>query len=111
MHLNTEIAFDLMEGRLEQILTQQWAKHLLSCNPCSEEMDQWSSLRVALKRPNLQNAPASMLNSAVALFQPAAKTEQRSRIRQVIASLAFDSFTQPAFAGARGQTATRQVVL
>src|SRR5262245_18548167 len=35
----------------------------------------------------------------------------RTTIRQVVASLIYDSFAQPAFAGARGQQSSRQVVL
>jgi hypothetical protein len=34
-----------------------------------------------------------------------------SRVRSVLASLVFDSFMQPAFAGARGKASARQLVM
>src|SRR5205823_3417248 len=107
----TETAFDLMEGRLDQTLVQEWTGHLTSCSQCSTEIDAWKLLRTSLKRPHLESAPKSLLDSAAAIFQTPKKTTERSSIRQVIASVLFDSFSQPAFAGARGETATRQVVL
>jgi hypothetical protein len=110
MHLDLEIAFDLMEMRLEKALHEQWTNHLTSCVQCAEQMERFRTLRMSLKRAHLQNAPEFLLQSAVELFQPPAQTEQRSGVRQIIASLFFDSYAQAAPAGARGETATRQVV-
>src|SRR5262249_35855746 len=56
-------------------------------------------------------APQSMLDSAVALFQPTTAEPRTSGFRRLIAQISFDSLTEPAFAGARGATAARQVVL
>ena len=111
MHINTETAFDLLEGRLENALARHWNDHLASCTLCANELDAFKSFRESLKRPHLESAPDRMLSSAVSLFQPPRTAAEPSRLRRVFANLTFDSFAQPAFAGARGETATRQVVL
>ncbi len=111
MHLNIETALDLMEGRLETTLEHQWTSHLASCIECEKQMEEWQALRLSLKRPHLESAPELLLKSAAALFQPPARTAERMGLRQIIATVLYDSFAQPSFAGARGATATRQVVL
>ena len=111
MHIDSEMALDFLDGRLEKTLELQWIGHLESCSECSAEINIWFGFRESLKRPHLESAPPSMLASAVALFQPQGGVEARSSIRQVIATLFYDSFAQPAFAGARGRTTNRQVVM
>jgi len=111
MHIDTETALDLLEGRLENALTRQWNDHLATCSMCSSELDAFQSFTESLKRPHLENAPEGMLSSAVSLFQKPRNASEPSRIRRVLANLTFDSFAQPAFGGARGETATRQVIL
>src|SRR5437868_7679396 len=104
MHINLEIAFDLMEGRLEQVVESQLNEHLSSCDQCSTDMQDWRAFRMSLKRQHLESAPKTMVASALALFQAPKKAEERKTIRQVLATLRFDSFVQPAFAGVRGET-------
>jgi hypothetical protein len=111
MHINSEIALDFVERRLEKTLELQWSGHLESCSECCTEMNAWRGFRESLKPSHLESAPPSMLASAVALFQPQRRVEARRSIRRVIATLFYDSFAQPAFAGARGAATTRQVVM
>jgi hypothetical protein len=111
MHINTETALDLLEGRLENALARQWHDHLASCSLCGSEVDKIQSFSESLKRPHLESAPEGMVSSAVSLFKIPHNVSEPSRIRRVLANLTFDSFAQPAFAGARGEAATRQVVL
>ena len=60
-----------------------------------------------LKRAHLENAPQSLLRNVEHMFD-----EQPLTVRRVLASLVFDSFAQPALAGARGGApASRQMVL
>jgi hypothetical protein len=106
-----ETAFDLMDGRLTKLAEAEWAKHLSSCADCVAVQEDWRVLRYGLKRSHLQDAPPSMLDAARSLFQKAPVATERLGIRQILANLVFDSFTQPAFAGARGATGTRQMVL
>jgi hypothetical protein len=111
MHLDTETAFDLVDGRLEAKAAADWATHLSTCPDCLALHDGSRAFRTTLKRSHLENAPEHLLHSARALFRAAAATERRAGIRQILATLAFDTFQQPAFAGARGASATRQLVL
>jgi hypothetical protein len=111
MHLDTETAFDLVDGRLGAIASADWAKHFTACPDCLALQEGTRALRTTLKRSHLENAPDHLVHSARALFRPAAATEPRAGIKQILATLTFDSFQQAAFAGARGATATRQLVL
>ncbi len=111
MHLKRETALDLIEGRLLKQLTQQWMGHLATCSRCATEVERCRALLTSLKRSHLQSAPDSLLESVIALYQRPAERAQRSSIRQVIASLIYDSFSHPAFAGARGEAAARHAVL
>jgi hypothetical protein len=71
--------------------------------------DPLSELHLLLKRANLENAPQSLLRTAEGMFSPPAA---KPTIRQVLASMVFDSFAQPALAGARGASSmSRQMVL
>jgi hypothetical protein len=69
-----------------------------------------SDLPLLLKRVNLESAPQSLQRSAEGMFDQ--RVEKPLTIRQVLASLVFDSFAQPALSGARGGAAiSRQMVL
>ena len=114
MHLNSEILIDLVEGRLETAAQQEWLQHTANCPACATELRSWQDLSLALRRSHLSSASDELLEKARAMFErPAqvAANPAKGVLRQILASLVFDSFTQPAFAGARGQAAARQVVM
>jgi len=114
MHLDTETLIDLMEGRLEKATEQEWLKHTGSCSRCSTEMQSWQDLSLALKRSHLYSASDALLEKAHAVFRPTVQpvgSPEKNSLRQVLATLVFDSLTQPAFAGARGEASARQVVM
>jgi len=111
MHLNSELALDLTEGRLERTMEDQWTVHVADCLTCSAELNRWKTLRPYLNRSHLQNAPESVLQSAYALFPARQQQQERPNLRQVVAELFYDSLLQPAFAGARGEISARHVVL
>src|SRR5262245_28096329 len=114
MHLDIETAIDLMEGRLDKATEQEWLQHTDSCPKCLAELQSWQNLSLALRRSNLSSASDALLEKAHSLFEAPAKSAAspaKEGLRQVLATLVFDSFAQPAFAGARGQTGTRQVVM
>ena len=98
MHLNSEAMIDVIEGRSEN-------SHLEECPDCSRQLGEWKQLLSTLYRPRLQDAPAALLVKAYGIMEP------RPKFTEVLASMIFDSFTQPAFAGARGTGTARQVVL
>ncbi len=111
MHLNSEIAFDFIEVRLAKDQQTFWRKHLEACNECREDLGSWQKLVADLKRSHLRSASNQVLNQAIEFF-PRRREEGGSSIRSVIATLIFDSFRQPALAGARGPAAAaRQLVM
>jgi hypothetical protein len=111
MHLSPETALDLLEGRMDSVQDTLWREHLDVCRDCTQSVDQWKQFQIALTRPHLKSAPAHDLESAFRIF-PARPDEGVSKLRRVLAVLIFDSFFEPAPAGARGvSAAARQLVL
>jgi len=112
MHLSSEITLDFLERRLGGGQEDFWKQHLNNCEECRQEVDQWRVLHTAVKRPHLSSAPDPDLQKAIRIF-PHRPDEGGSRIRSVVAAIIFDSFTQPALAGARGSAAAsaRQLIM
>jgi hypothetical protein len=106
MHLNSEIAMELADGRMNRSDNHYWDKHLESCSACAAKLQVWSSLITSVARAHLVSAPDDILTSGKKVFQPAKAAEFRPSLRQIVASLVFDSFAQPATAAVRGQAAT-----
>jgi len=110
MHLSSEEALDIIEGRASDDQIRFWRNHVQNCPSCNQQLNDWEGIRSLLKREHLENAPESAIRIAGAILQ-APRTEERSGIRQVIASLVYDSFADPALAGARGTAAQHQFLL
>lgn len=110
MHLNSETALDLLEGRMAKDQAIFWQKHLEVCEDCTQDVGRWRQFGVDLKRAHLKSASDQDLEKALHLF-PYRPDESGSKIRSVVASLVFDSFLEPAFAGARGAATARQMVM
>ena len=62
----------------------------------------------ALKRENLESAPGPWLQER-SRFSSSCRLGKT--LREILASVVFDSFAQPAFAGARGGSGSRQFLL
>jgi hypothetical protein len=110
MHINPDTALDLIEGHGEPSQNEFWTAHMKTCTTCSEQMEEWRQMHSLLQRKHLTSAPPWVMNKAVGVFQSPA-THENTGIRRVIASIVFDSFSQPALAGARGAMDARQLVL
>ena len=111
MHISTEKAVELVDGRLEPAQVELWENHFATCGTCSKDVAEWRKLQADLTRSHLQDAPSSVLKRAFHIFSPA-PAPANAGLRRVVASVVFDSFQQPAFAGARGAAnAARQLVL
>jgi hypothetical protein len=108
MHLSAEVALDLIEKRASQDQVDFWNGHLLNCAGCTERLQAWQRICSLLKRENLESAPEFLIRAGEALFGPQAAGRS---LREVVASLMFDSFAQPALTGARGASAARQLLL
>jgi hypothetical protein len=111
MHLRREMALDFIEGRLVRQLSEELMTHLDDCPPCMDRVEDCQWLLASLKRPHLQNAPSPTLDSAVSLYQAPVERARRATLRQAIASLVFDSFSQPAPAGSRSLMVARHLVM
>ena len=110
MHLSSEEALDIIEGRASEDQGRFWRNHAQGCPSCDKQLSDWAKMSSLLKRENLESAPESSIRMAAALFQPT-EVEERAGVLQVIASLVFDSFSEPALAGARGSAAPHQFLL
>lgn len=99
MHLSSEAMIDVIES-------QSGNSHLEECSDCRWQLNEWRQLLSTLNHSQLQDAPPALLAGAYGIMD-----EPRPKLSEVLASLIFDSFTQPAFAGARGAGTARQVVL
>jgi len=111
MHLNTEVALDLIEGRLHKDEEAFWTRHMELCRDCAQGVWQLRQLGLDLKRSHLKSAPPHDLDSAVRIFQPTPQ-QVPSTIPSVVAAIIFDSFMQPSMAGLRGSgSLARQIVM
>jgi hypothetical protein len=111
MHLTSDIALDFSERRLSADQETFWKGHLEVCNRCAQDVGRWRQLQIDLKRSHLMNAAPRDLQSAMDIF-PHQPGEGGSRLRSVLAAIIFDSYVQPAMAGARGTAPeARQIVL
>lgn len=109
MHLSSEVALDLIEGRLQTDEAGFWTSHISTCAACAQDLNNWRKVGTSLKRSHLESAPDQDLEKALHIFLPASAAS--SKLRSVVASIIFDSFQQPALAGARGAVPARQLVL
>ncbi len=82
-------------------------EHLSVCKDCSGLLELFTRFQVAGER-QLENVPAGWIEKAVAIAKP---KRVKEAIQQLVAYLAFDSWTQPIPIGVRsmGQLANRRV--
>ena len=111
MHLSSEAALDLLEGRLLGEQEAFWKRHLETCSGCAERLNGWRTFAVRLPRRHMKSAPDADLQKAANIF-PRSLERRAPRIRAILAAIVFESFGQPAVAGVRGGVApARQLVM
>ncbi len=111
MHLSSELALDLLEGRLPHEEESFWYGHAEGCMECRAEISNWREFKTDLSLAHLQSAPEEAVKRVIESF-PAAPGERALTSRLIWASLVFDSFFEPALAGGRGAAAAaRQLVM
>jgi hypothetical protein len=109
MHLTPEAALDVIEDRITGSERKSLIDHLETCSSCRQQFEDWGRLHLLLQGFHLKGAPVEFLQRAEAVFD--ALPETQPTIGEIIASVIFDSHADPAFAGARGGTDARQVLL
>src|SRR5262245_50083810 len=118
MHLNSEMALDLADGTMSRSEKPYWDNHLESCSECTAKLKVWTDLIESVARAHLVAAPGDLVVSAKEIFRANKKIgEVRASLREIVASVIFDSFEQTARATVRAeaaayeqQLAMRQVV-
>jgi predicted anti-sigma-YlaC factor YlaD len=110
MHLSSEEALDLIEARATEDRVRFWDAHLQGCSSCRKRLNNWKEMGSLLKRENIESPPESAVRMAEAIFEFPQASEPTGW-RNLIASVVFDSFAQPALAGARGAAANHQLLL
>jgi len=109
MHLRPEAALDLIENRVAASEMKGLIDHLETCSSCKQQLQDWRRLHSLLQGSHLERAPLAFLERAETVFD--AWPERKPTLGEVLASVIFDSHADPAFAGARGATDARQVLL
>ena len=107
-HLSTEELIGFAEGSLPEQQVQFVNKHAHDCKRCDSELREWVSMLALMRGFALKSAPPEALRNCRAIYSIPKPT---SKMREILASLVFDSFAQPATAGVRGDADSRQLLL
>jgi hypothetical protein len=109
MHLNSETALNLADGTMSRLEKPYWDNHLESCNECSSKLNVWTELLESISRSHLISAPDDLVASAKEIYRAKKKIgEVRASLREIVASVIFDSFAQAPEATVRAEAATYQ---
>jgi len=85
--------------------------HLTTCSHCAKELHTLRQAIGLMRIDDVDNAPASLIKSAKAMFRNRGANREPSRLARVLAALTFDSLTaKPAFGLRSGTTTGRQLV-
>ncbi len=109
MHLISETALDLIDGTMAQAERRFWTNHLESCSQCAVELNDWAELTQWVKGSHLIDAPEQVQTLAMGIIKPRKTLETRRPLQQILATVVFDSFAQPAWASVRGRTVEQTV--
>ena len=99
-HVTAEEIANYIDGRSSQEERTTLDVHLTHCKDCGELKQELQSLVSHLQEDSAFEPPAELLQWGIQLFQPIMHAESNS-IPRFIASLIFDTFDQPMFAGVR----------
>jgi hypothetical protein len=99
-HVTTEDIANYIEGRASEHDITTLNAHLIHCTECADLKQEFQSLLNSLRRDSAYEPPAELLQWSIELFQPVTHAAP-SGIPRFIASLVFDTFDQPMFAGVR----------
>jgi hypothetical protein len=75
--------------------------HLTQCKECGELKQEFQTLLNSLRQDSAFEPPAELLQWGIELFQPVVTHAVPTGLPRFIASLVFDTFDQPMFAGVR----------
>jgi hypothetical protein len=99
-HLTVETLIDYVDGIGTDAEKSDIEAHLLSCHDCEEIKQEFQSLAFQLREDASFEPPAELVQWGINLFQPVRRPAPGG-LPKFIASLVFDTFDQPMFAGMR----------
>src|ERR1041384_3395343 len=86
-------------------------EHLATCSHCAKELQTLRQAIGLMRIDDVENAPASLIKNAKAMFRGRGANREPSRLARVLAALTFDSLTaKPAFGLRSAASAGRQLV-
>ena len=99
-HITSEGLINYVDGRVSEREKSIVEDHLLACKDCSELKEELQSLVSRLREDASFEPPAELVQWGINLFQPVIRPETGG-LPKFIASLVFDTYDQPMFAGMR----------
>ena len=99
-HITSEGLINYVEGRVSEREKSVVEDHLSACKDCSELKEELQSLVFRLREDASFEPPAELVQWGINLFQPVIRPETGG-LPKFIASLVFDTYDQPMFAGMR----------
>ena len=98
-----EQLLDHLDGRLDKVTAESFAKHLAAgCGQCEADRVWYERIKEVAAGDDSIEPPPWVLKRALRLFNaPPVRTTFRARVGEVVASLVFDSLRLPAVAGTR----------
>jgi len=99
-HLTAEVITNYIEAQTSETEKLEVETHLESCTDCVELKQELQSFLSHLQEDSTFEPPTELVQWSVELFQPIL-TPEPGGLRRFIASLVFDTFEQPMFAGIR----------
>jgi len=106
-HLTTECLVGLAEGRLSPQSRQFAEQHIETCAVCFAEAAEWATLLGDMQLTALESAPDSAIRNCFAMYQI---SKPVSRLKQLFATVLFDSTMASATVGVRGVADCQQIV-
>ena len=101
-HITIENLMNYVEGNVSDVEKSTLETHVTSCGDCAELKQEFQILAYRLKEDASFEPPADLVQWGIDLFQPVMRPQGSGRgIRKFIASLVFDTYEQPMFAGVR----------
>ncbi|PYS37356.1 MAG: hypothetical protein DMG14_21505 [Acidobacteria bacterium] len=99
-HITIETLIDYVEGLSSDAEKSDIEAHLVSCLDCTEIKQELQSLVLQLRQDTFFEPPVGLVQWGINLFQPVVRRAPGG-LPKFIASLVFDTFEQPMFAGMR----------
>lgn len=100
-HYSTEEWIDFVNGAASEVRHQEMQKHLdCGCKRCNKTVTFWRNVQSTASQENSFQPPADTVRLVKAAFADAG-FEPKSGLKEIVAKVLFDSFRQPAVAGAR----------